>query len=99
MKNLASIIRFSKMFSGYGHWSIKMTIENPNLLLEDGDEYWRFNKKEDEPERLDISHTTTNSRAIDGYDGYEVTLAQECLRANDINEDLFDFSTLRTEIE
>lgn len=39
-------------------------------------------------------HTTTNSRAIDGHDGYQVALAQECLSANDIDYNYIDFSSL-----
>lgn len=97
MENLASIISFSTMFKSYGHWLIKMEIENPNLLLSDDDYYWKFNDREDEEEYLKLQCITTDSRAIDGEDGFEVSLASECLRKNEINIDFIDFSSLKSE--
>ena len=94
MKALAKITHFSTKFTSYGHWLITVTLENPNLLLSDDDFYWTFADKDDEPEFVTCKKTTTDSRAIDGYDGFEVCLAKECLNANDINCDLVDFSTL-----
>jgi hypothetical protein len=97
MSKLASIISFSTRFKSYGHWLITLEIENPNLLLSDDDYYLKFNDKEDEEEILELYCTTTDSRAIDGEDGFEVTLAHECLRKNDINTNLVDFSSLKSE--
>ena len=95
MKNLATIQEFKTEKTGYGHWLITITLENPNLLLDDSDYYWTMADREDEEEYVTFKKTTTNSRAIDGHDGYEVALAQECLNANEVNCDLVDFSTLK----
>ena len=97
MKNLASIISLTTRFNGYGHWLINMEIENPNLLLSDDDYYWKFNDREDEEEYVKLQCITTNSRAIDGEDGFEVSLAIECLIQNDINIDYIDFNSLKSE--
>ena len=95
----SKILNFSTKLTGYGHWLIAMEIENPNLKLSDDDYYWTMNNKEDETETLVIKKTTTNSRAIDGKDGFEVALAEECLRANDFYIEDFDTSSLRSEEE
>lgn len=93
----SKIIKFETKFTSYGHWLITMVVDNPCLNLPDNDYYWQLNDKEDEPTTLTLTHTTTNSRAIDGHDGYEVALASECLRANDIDVDSIDLATLKSE--
>ena len=99
MENLkvkkASITNFEKRKTGYGHWKITVELENPNLLLSNDDYYWQLNDIEDEQDYVKFTHITTNSSAIDGHDGYEVALAQECLNANEVNIDLVDFTTLK----
>jgi len=99
MKNLATITNFETKKTGYGHWLVTVELENPNLLLADDDYYWTMNDKQDEPKMLTVKHTTTNSRAIDGKDGYQLALAQECLKSNEVNTDYVDLSTLLTENE
>jgi hypothetical protein len=98
-KNLSTIIRFNTIKTGYGHWLITMEVDNPALLLSNLDEYWRYYDIENEPETLTLKHTTTNSRAIDGYDGFEQTLASECIRANNWDDSLFDLTSLKSKEE
>ena len=92
MKNLATITEFSTKKTGYGHWLITMTLQNPNLLLDDKDFYWSINDRNDEPEYITIRKTTTDSISIDNDDN--TTLAIECLKSNDINIDLVGLTTL-----
>lgn len=91
----AQIKNFSSKFTNYGHWLVTLTAENPALLLADNDYYWQMNERSEEPSEITLTHTTTNSRAIDGHDGYEVALASECLRANEWDVDMFDLTSLK----
>jgi|GEM_PF-5803518 len=94
MQQLAQVHHFSTRMTGYGHWLITLIVDNPALFLSEDDHYWRFNDKEDEPDQITLKHTTTNSRAIDGHDGYKRALANECIRANEWDEAMFDLSIL-----
>lgn len=88
MKKLA-INSIVKRMTGYGHWCITLEIEQPvqELIMGDGEVI----RSED---TATISCISTDSRAIDGYDGADQALAAECLRSNDYAEDMFDLSTL-----
>ena len=90
----SAINSFKIIKTGYGHWLITLVIENPALNLPDEDIYWEMNDKNDEPKTFTLKHISTNSRAIDGHDGFEIALASECLQSNNLRLDLFDFSTL-----
>lgn len=92
MENLASILMFRKTVVGYGHYRIEMRIENPYLKLDDDDNYWKYNNREEEPKEIYMSCISTNSRAIDGYDGGDKTLAIEVLTMSDIPCDLIDLN-------
>ncbi|KAB2913923.1 MAG: hypothetical protein F9K23_15760 [Bacteroidetes bacterium] len=97
MKN--TIYSIQTLPQGYGHWSITLDIDNPALNYSDEDYYWveTGNTKEDEPKTIKIKHITTNAGAIDGNDGFEHSLAKECLIANDLDTEYFDFSLLKSE--
>lgn len=91
----AQIKSFSKKFKSYGHWVIEVVADNPALLLSDDDYYWTMNNREDEPDTVTYRYTTTNSRAIDGHDGGDQALAEECVRAcSEFDSDNFDLSGL-----
>ena len=98
---MITIHSISTKFSGYGHWKVTIVIDNPALNYTDDDYYWNTvdHGKEDEPSRLTLTKTTTNSRAIDGYDGYEHALASEVLTDNEFDSDDFNFENLKSEDE
>ena len=50
-------------------------------------------------EQISISTTTTNSRAVDGHDGYYQALAKECLKDNELDYYSYDFSNLPSQEE
>ena len=82
--------------TGYGHWRITVEAENPALKLPKNDPYWKYYSRKDESEHVLFTHVSTNSRAIDGYDGFEVALAKEAIRASEWDVDMFDYSSLRS---
>lgn len=49
---------------------------------------------EEDNDTKTISTKTHDSRAVDGHDGAEYALAEECLRNNNYDIDEFDFSNL-----
>lgn len=90
---LLTVYSFQTLFYGYGHWKIKMQIDNPEA---------HSDSELDDPEGniyqpdevVNITYVTTNSRAIDGYDGGDQALAYECLHENEYDGDDFDLSNL-----
>ena len=81
---------------GYGHWKVTVEAENPALKLPENDHYWKYYDREHEPEYVLFTHVSTNSRAVDGYDGFEVALAKEAIRTSEWDVDMFDYSSLRS---
>lgn len=86
--NKLTIYSFDKKFRSHGHWTITMDIEAKveELITDKG-----TITSED---RLTITCVTTNSRAIDGLDGADQTLASECLRVNDFDSDDYNIESL-----
>lgn len=87
----AAVLSFKTKFKSYGHWLITVEVENPYYyhpdLITDPTE-------PAEPKTITLRHTTTDSRAIDGLDGYQQLLAAQCIRANDYDPADFDLTTL-----
>lgn len=87
MKKL-TIHHFEKRFRSHGHWTIKMEIEVPvEQLITDIETI-------SSSDRATITCATTNSRAIDGLDGADQSLASECLRVNDYDSDDYNIESL-----
>lgn len=82
------IHHFDKKFRSHGHWTITMEIE---VLVE---QLITDNETISSPERVTITCVTTNSRAIDGLDGADQSLASECLRVNDYDSDDYNIESL-----
>lgn len=89
----AFINKFTITPSGYGHWKVSIEAENPNLKLPESDYYWTINDRDDEPETIQISHITTDSRAIDEENEY--ALLSECLLGTDFSIEDFDTSNIK----
>jgi hypothetical protein len=87
MSNL-TIYHISKRPQGHGHWQITLDIQVPVEQLVTGKE--TINSAD----RVTITCVTTNSRAIDGLDDADQSLASECLRVNDYDSDDYNIGSL-----
>lgn len=101
MSTFVKVNSISWKKTGYGHWLVTLNIDNPALNYAENDYYWKTvdHDIEDEPEKLTLTKTTTNSRAIDGHDGYEHALANEVLMSYGYDIEDFDTSILCQEDE